>query len=244
MKKRSNISEAVKQSVLLQSRRRCAVCFAVGDLEPKTGSLHHILPISAGGEETEDNLVFLCAEHNVEQIAPQTLRTAREKLYAQITKGSDRPSPAPKVFVVHAGLKDEPELNKVTTFLTKHKLEPIVLSHETGLGRTVPEIMEEMADARYAIVLLTPERRTSHSNQQPRLNGVFELGFFMGRLGRLRVCALYKPPIELPSEMHGALYVEMDRDGLWRKTLTRELRTAGFKVGSTKGSARSTAAAT
>jgi predicted nucleotide-binding protein len=39
---------------------------------------------------------------------------------------------------------------------------------------------------------------------------ILELGFFLGKLGRERVCALYKSGVELPSDFSGVLWVSMD----------------------------------
>jgi predicted nucleotide-binding protein len=44
---------------------------------------------------------------------------------------------------------------------------------------------------------------------------IFELGFFMGALGRERVCCIYKKDVELPSDIHGLVclpYVQSIRE--------------------------------
>ena len=63
-----------------------------------------------------------------------------------------------------------------------------------------------------------------------RQNVVFELGFFIGALGRSRVAVLYEDGVELPSDMNGILYTILDAQGAWRIGLGRELRAAGFAV--------------
>ena len=55
-----------------------------------------------------------------------------------------------------------------------------------------------------------------------RQNVILELGYFMGRLGRSRVCALYKGEIELPSDYQGVIYIEIDNAGAWRTKLAQE----------------------
>jgi predicted nucleotide-binding protein len=59
---------------------------------------------------------------------------------------------------------------------------------------------------------------------------IFELGYFIARLGRSRVCALYEPGVELPSDYSGMLYEEIDQRGTWKLHLARELRDAGIDV--------------
>ena len=57
---------------------------------------------------------------------------------------------------------------------------------------------------------------------------VFELGFFAGTLGRNHVVALNKG-VEIPSDLAGVLYVEMDGDG-WKFAVAMEMAAAGIDV--------------
>jgi Predicted nucleotide-binding protein containing TIR-like domain len=58
-------------------------------------------------------------------------------------------------------------------------------------------------------------------------NVVFELGFFIGRLGAPNVCALVSRGVERPSDFESVVYVEFDY-GQWKIELARELRAAGI----------------
>ena len=55
-------------------------------------------------------------------------------------------------------------------------------------------------------------------------------GYFVGKLGRALVCALHKGKLELPSDIVGAVYIEMDDAGAWRYAVAKELRAAGFSA--------------
>jgi predicted nucleotide-binding protein len=59
---------------------------------------------------------------------------------------------------------------------------------------------------------------------------VFELGFYVGSLGRSRVAVLYEEGVELPSDMNGVLYTPLDGGGAWKPELATELRAAGIEV--------------
>jgi predicted nucleotide-binding protein len=59
---------------------------------------------------------------------------------------------------------------------------------------------------------------------------ILELGYFLGRLGRRRVCALYQDGVEIPSDYSGVLYVRLDEGGAWRLQLAKELKAAGLPV--------------
>ena len=61
-----------------------------------------------------------------------------------------------------------------------------------------------------------------------RQNVILELGFFMAKLGRGRICILKAGELEIPSDIQGVVYIEMDDKGAWQIDLARELRTAGL----------------
>ena len=139
-----------------------------------------------------------------------------------------------KVFVIHG--HDESARETVARFLEKLELEPVILHEQPNKGRTIIEKFEEHADVRFAVVLLTPDDvgavkdRKSDLRSRARQNVVFEFGYFIGRLGRERVCALAKGDIERPSDSDGILYVPLDDNDGWKMRLLRELSAAGFVV--------------
>ena len=57
-----------------------------------------------------------------------------------------------------------------------------------------------------------------------------ELGFFIGRLGHERVCALHRGSVEIPSDISGVLWVPLDPNGAWRYTLAKEMKAVGLNV--------------
>jgi predicted nucleotide-binding protein len=133
-----------------------------------------------------------------------------------------------KVFVVHG--HDEAAKETTARFLEKLDLEPIILHEQASGGRTIIEKFEKYSnDVGFAVVLLTPDDHCASQLEsgklQPRArqNVVLELGYFIGRLTRNRVCALHKGGIELPSDIQGVIYVEMDDAGAWRSKLAQEL---------------------
>lgn len=88
-----------------------------------------------------------------------------------------------------------------------------------------------------AVVLLTPDDvgcaakekdDAGRMKARARQNVITELGYFIGKLGRDRVCALYKDGVELPSDYHGILYIPLDPAGAWKPKLAQEL--VGSKI--------------
>jgi len=139
-----------------------------------------------------------------------------------------------KVFVVHG--HDTEAKETVARFVERLKLEPIILHEQPNSGRTVIEKFEVFSDVGFAIVLLTPDDlgapSTSPEETKPRArqNVILELGYFIGKLTRHRVCVLYKAGVEIPSDYQGVLYVELDVAGVWRTKLAQELVEAGFSI--------------
>ena len=141
--------------------------------------------------------------------------------------------PMDEVFVVHG---HDDFRHTVEGYLRDLTLRPVLLDSRPNQGRTIIEKLEAHANTSFAVVLLTPDDQGRKAGSPARLkfrarqNVVLELGFFLAKLGRDRVCALYVPGVELPSDFHGVLYVELDSDGGWRKKLNRELAAAGLPV--------------
>ena len=140
-----------------------------------------------------------------------------------------------EVFVVHG--RDDGAKQTVPRFLAKLGLQPIVLDEQPDQGRTIIEKFEHHASrVGFAIVLFTPDDigslQDEGSSQQARArqNVVLELGYFIGRLGRDRTCALLKGGVEIPSDYYGVLYIEMDEAGAWKTHLIRERKEAGFDI--------------
>ena len=148
-------------------------------------------------------------------------------------QGNDRPS-SNKVFVIHG--RDEGTRETVARFLQTLGLDPVILQEQVNRGRTIIEKFEYHADAQFAVALLTPDDAGSFqgdkNNLKPRArqNVIFELGFFIGRLGREGVCALTKGDMEILSDYAGVVYIPLDVSDGWKMKLIKELQSAGFQV--------------
>ena len=139
------------------------------------------------------------------------------------------------VFIVHG--RDEGAKSAVARFLEKLDLQPVILDEQANRGLTIIEKFESHSDVGFAIVLLTPDDEGAlrgdekSSRHRARQNVIFELGFFIGRLGRKRVCALTKgSAMEIPSDYSGVVYIPLDDGGAWRYHLVKELKSAGLDV--------------
>ncbi|HBK4690804.1 TPA: nucleotide-binding protein [Serratia marcescens] len=136
-----------------------------------------------------------------------------------------------KIFIVHG--HDNDALQSVARFISRIGLEEIILSERPDGSRTVIEKFEvESGDVSFAIVLMTPDDSGStlaseSTRLRARQNVLYELGYFAGKLGRGKVLVLKKGDIEIPSDLAGVLYTELDEHGGWKRKLLSELAYAG-----------------
>ncbi len=148
---------------------------------------------------------------------------------------SSNPTQGHRIFLVHG--HDERALHETARFLEKLKQEVVILREQPNAGLTIVEKFESYADVVFAVILLTADDKGGPRESdfgslrdRARQNVIFELGYFIGRLGRNRVCALYQKDVEIPSDYSGVLYLPFDQHGAWQLQLAKELRAAGLPV--------------
>ena len=148
-----------------------------------------------------------------------------------------------KIFIGYG--EDESSKCALAEIITELRLEPVMLESEANSGRKFVEKFEEY-NVGFAFVLLTPDEegrkrseiiestKSLRKSRQPlRLragqNVLFELGYLMGKLGRNRICCLYKGNIDTPSNLGGIGRLEYEKsiDECYRNII-RELTKAGY----------------
>ena len=146
-----------------------------------------------------------------------------------------------KVFVVHG--RDEIAKTTLELFIREMGLEPVVLHRQADEGLTLIEKFEKHSDVGYAFILLTPdevaylatedklEDSKRKKERRARPNVIFEFGFFVGKLGRARVCCLYTGEVTLPSDLNGLVYkryvANVEEVGI---SIQRDLKAAGYTL--------------
>ena len=168
--------------------------------------------------------------------AAKVLKKLKLQQPGEDRKKEHQPPPNTReVFVIHG--RDEAAEQKVVRFLEKLDLTPVILHEQPNQGQTIIEKFEQHAQVGFAVALLTPDDggalqgEAEHGKPRARQNVVFELGYFLGRLGRKRVCALVKgEDLERPSDYAGVAYIPLDDYGGWEKKLVKELKEAGFEI--------------
>lgn len=152
-----------------------------------------------------------------------------------------------KVFIVHG--HDKANLYELRDLLKdRFKLDCVIMSKQPGKGRTLIEKFEQEAqDAGFAFVLMTPDDQIAPEEGvmignlglpvksktpqyfQARPNVIFELGWFYGKIGRDRVCIVFKKDTKIHSDLDGISRIEFN-ESVTEKVLEieNELRAAGL----------------
>lgn len=173
------------------------------------------------------NSAIRALEERSELFAPAALSSALDNVPAYPT-----PSASNKIFVVHG--HDNGAKHAVARFIEQLGFDPVILHEQPNQGRTIIEKVEEYADVGFAVVLLTADDHGAAIGEdlrpRARQNVILELGYFLGRLGRNRVCAIMHEKIEEPSDFTGVVYVPFDDHNGWYMKLAVELKAAGYSV--------------
>lgn len=110
-----------------------------------------------------------------------------------------------------------------------------MLKDEAKDGKTIIEKIEELTDVGKAIVIYTPDDLGNLAvkidndglKKRARQNVIFEHGYLCAKIGRENVICMVKnevkEKIELPSDINGLLYIEIDNNGGWKYQLLKEL---------------------
>ena len=159
----------------------------------------------------------------------------------QIKSESSSSAYSNKVFVVHG--HDEKLKIDVERFLYEIGLTPVVLHREADEGATIIEKFEKHSDVGYAFILLSPDEicytvdqigipeENRQSENRARPNVIFEFGYFVGKLGRKRVCCLHKGDVIVPSDLNGLIYKKVEETiGSQAYSIFNELKSAGYNI--------------
>ncbi|MGA9364911.1 MAG: hypothetical protein WBW16_11165 [Bacteroidota bacterium] len=175
MKRRKSIPPLIEAEVLIQSRRRCALCFGLNkNQEERTGQIAHIDQNSSNNSFS--NLVFLCLDHHdsydsrTSQSKGYTateLRHYREELYKSL--GSNLA--LLKEETVRVSLKDGRVDNEMLEYLWDEIYE-LVFAALVPSEDIVAEVIEMYSDDYDAnvilpyVVTITEKLLAEHAKQQ------------------------------------------------------------------------------
>jgi predicted nucleotide-binding protein len=131
------------------------------------------------------------------------------------------PPSGKNVFIIHG--HDELNTKRLTLLLQNNlHVNPMIIISKPGMSRPLIEKYEDSASlCSFAFALVTPDDQIASpigDYHQARSNVIFELGWFVGRLGKHRVAILLKEGTEIHSDIHGVSRIQF-RDNVEEKFL-------------------------
>ena len=138
------------------------------------------------------------------------------------------------IFVVHGELQTA--VNTIQSFMEDLGIQLQQMPAAPEKGKGLVNSLEKNPDASFALVLLNHDdaialkRSAADASAGVRSGIVFQLGYFVGRLGLKRVCVLYTGGAETFVSDHGIQFLPMDNGNGWQLLLARHLKRAGIEI--------------
>lgn len=149
-----------------------------------------------------------------------------------------------EIFIVHGHSEEMKQV--VARTVTRLGLKPIILHEQANGGKTIIDKFESNAqNIRFAIILLSADDKAAsvkdldgvddselrnRLEKRARQNVVFEMGYFVGKLGRSSMFFLLQEGVSKPGDLDGIVYTVYDVSGAWKFQLVKELKCAGYDV--------------
>lgn len=132
-------------------------------------------------------------------------RLSSHPLACPVSRISRAPS-TKDVFIIHG--HDELNTRRLSQLLQGHfGLNPIAMLAKPGMSRPLTQKFEDEAQTcSFAFALFTPDDEVTKSGQsysQARPNVIYEVGWFIGRLGRERITLVLKSGTKIHSDLDG-----------------------------------------
>lgn len=136
------------------------------------------------------------------------------------------------VFIIHG--HDEVNTLRLRVLLQDHfDLNPVLMMSKPGMSRALLEKFEQSASAcALAFAIITPDDEIINHGQtyyQARPNVIFEVGWFVGRMGIPRVCLLLKNGATVQSDIDGISRIHF-RENIEEKVLEIQREIDAFEL--------------
>ncbi len=116
-------------------------------------------------------------------------------------------------------------------------IKPLVMQDKKYLEKPLSEFVAANPDIQFVVAILSADDWVYPKEGKPKeavLRAdqlvVFHLGYWIGKLGRERVFALYydQRSFQPPTKFMDLIYTPLDKGGLWQKELIRRLKQFGL----------------
>ncbi len=116
-------------------------------------------------------------------------------------------------------------------------IKPLVMQDKKYLERPLAEFVAAHPDIQFVVAILSADDWVYPKEAKPKdallradQQVVFHLGYWIGKIGRERVFALYydQRSFQWPTKFLDLIYTPLDKGGLWQKELIRRLKQFGL----------------
>jgi predicted nucleotide-binding protein len=180
------------------------------------------------GINTNDIEIYLCKIDNTREFLKKCIKEIKDKNmfepineYHKLEKAISH-----SYFIAHG--HDELMLFKIKDAIAdvNAKLDCVILHMKANAGLTILEKFEKHSEVDFAVCLWSAddEGKASKENEnkpRARQNVILETGFFWGKLGRDRVIVIHDEGVDIPSDLHGLLYIPYKDN--WKDNLRKEI---------------------
>ncbi len=129
--------------------------------------------------------------------------------------------------------RDQIMNRQVVSLIREFGIDPIVMQDKSNSAKPLAEFVTEHKNIAFVIVILSADDWVYPKNGKPKdaklyadQRIIFHLGFWIGRLGRNRVFALYydQKSFRWPTEHFDVFYTPLDRNAAWKRDLADRLK--------------------
>lgn len=207
----------IKQAVEAYARVRQEFIESVGLKERYFGALNLPQAYEANGERfyRVDEIVGL--ENEI---------SALLEIWSQKNSIQTKLQPMPRRIFISHGRSEE--WRKIQEFVERTlEIPTLELAQEANRGRSIfQKLIDESESCGYALIIMTGDDLTHDEQVRARENVIHEIGYFQGKYGPDRVCLLHEDGVNIPSNIHGLVYIPFPKDAIEAAMggITRELK--------------------
>lgn len=153
---------------------------------------------------------------------------------------SEATAPAPASGRVGVTYGRNVVMNKqVVSLIRELGIEPVVMQDKKYAEKPMAEFLAAYPEIRFVVAILSSDDWVYPKDGKPKdailradQKVVFHLGYWIGKLGRDSVFALFydQHSFRWPTPFFDVIYTPLDKEGLWKRELVERLKRAGFAV--------------
>jgi len=135
--------------------------------------------------------------------------------------------------------RDQVMNRQVVSVIKQLGIDPIIMQDKSNSTKPLAEFVTEHKDIAFAIAILSADDwvypkqgKSQDAMMYADQRVVLHLGFWIGRLGRNRVFALYydQKSFRWPTEHFDVIYTPLDRNQLWKGELVNRLKECNVTI--------------